>query len=317
MVALLTLGEVLGVAGTPVGTPLRTATTLRLSTAGAEATVAIGVRRLGLTSAWVGTVGADEIGTRVLRDLRAESVGTSCARRVADVPTGFLLRDHRTPDFTSVSYYRRGLAGSRLGAADVRAAFAAVEAVDMLHVTGITPALSESCHEAVLAAVRIAAERGVTVSFDVNYRSTLTSRATARSVAAELLGQVDILFAGDDELDLLTDETDPRAAAASLLARGPSEVVVKRGAAGAIAVTRGSEPHEVAGHRVVATDVIGAGDSFVAGYLAARHRGADLATRLAWGTTCAACTVGTTGDWAGLPDLDEIERRALPEVTFR
>ena len=94
MVTLLTLGETMGVAGTSPGTPLATAAELRLSTAGAEATVAIGMRRLGHTAALVGTVGTDEIGRRVVRDLRAEGVDTRFVRPVPGASTGFMLRDH-------------------------------------------------------------------------------------------------------------------------------------------------------------------------------------------------------------------------------
>ncbi|WP_103340781.1 sugar kinase [Amycolatopsis sp. CA-126428] len=317
MVVLLALGEVLGVAATSAGTPLRTATALRLSTAGAEATVAIGVRRLGLSSAWVGTVGTDEVGTRVLRDLRAEGVDVGCARRVEDVPTGFMLRDHRTPDLTSVTYYRHGLAGTRLDAEDVRTAFTRLGTVEVLHVTGITPALGPGCRAAVREAVAIAKRRGTTVSLDVNHRDALTSRARARATMAELLPDTDILFAGHDELDLVTTQNDPLAAAKSLLDLGPTEVIVKRGAAGALAAARGEEVHERPADGVTVTDVIGAGDSFAAGYLAARHLGADLATRLAWATKCAACTVGTAGDWEGLPGPGDIERRTEPGVTVR
>ena len=317
MVALLTVGEVLGVASTAPGTSLRSATNLRMSTAGAEGTVAIGARRLGLATAWVGTVGTDEVGTRVLRDLRAERVDTSYARRVNDVPTGFMVRDHRTPDFTTVTYYRRGLAGSRLTAADVRNAFQGLGEVAMLHVTGITAMLSASCREAVHEAVRLAVRRGATVSLDVNYRSTMSSRDEASAALTPLLPHVKLLFAGEDELDLVTKETDPEAAAADLLTRGPSEVVLKLGASGALAVSSDDEPCHVPAHRVTAVDVIGAGDSFVAGYLAARHAGLDIPTRLAWATTCGACTVGTSGDWEGLPDADEIDRRALLGVTLR
>ena len=145
MVTLLTVGEAMGVAGTAAGIPLVTASQLRLSTAGAEATVAIGMQRLGLSTAWVGTVGLDGIGRRVVRDLAAEGVDTRFIRSVAETSTGFMLRDHRTPDFVAVSYYRRGLAGTLLCPADVDRAYDGVGDVAILHVTGITPLLSSTC----------------------------------------------------------------------------------------------------------------------------------------------------------------------------
>lgn len=317
MVALLTFGEAMGVAGTEPGTPLRHAGALRFSTAGAEATVAVGVRRLGLDSAWVGTVGADEVGTRVLRDLAGEGVDTSFARRVDDVPTGFMLRDHSTPDFTTVSYYRQGLAGSRLSAQDVRNAFSGLGQVATLHLTGLTPLLSSTAHEAVQEAVTLAGRCGASISFDVNYRAALGSKDDARAILAELLPHLDLLFVSDDELDLVTDETDPQAAVQALSARGVPEVVAKLGGRGALASRTGEVARPAPSLPVTVIDTIGAGDSFAAGYLAARHRGLDLTTRLRWGTTCAACTVGTRGDWEGLPELAQIDRRQLTGVTAR
>jgi 2-dehydro-3-deoxygluconokinase len=316
VVTLLTVGEAMGVAGTAPGTPLVTAAELRLSTAGAEATVAIGMQRLGHSAAWVGTVGLDGIGRRVVRDLQAEGVDTRFVRSVAHASTGFMLRDHRTADFVAVSYYRQGLAGTLLCPADVDAAFDGLDDVAVLHVTGITPLLSPACRAAVHRAIDLAPHRGATVSFDVNYRRTLAAEQ-AGAEAREILARTDILFIGDDEAHLLVEEADAPAAARALAASGPSEVVVKRGAAGACVATSLGATAQAPALEVTVADVIGAGDSFVAGYLAARAHGLDLADRLAWATVCAACTVGTHGDWEGLPNRAEVEARATVGVTLR
>ncbi|MGH3415054.1 MAG: carbohydrate kinase family protein, partial [Actinocrinis sp.] len=92
--------------------------------------------------------------------------------------------------------------------------------------------------------------------------------------------------------------------------RGPSEVIVKRGEAGALAATAPDCAIVTQrALRVRVADAIGAGDSFTAGYLAARCDGLGVKERLRWGTVAAACTVGTYGDWEGLPTRAEIERR--------
>ncbi len=306
---LLTIGETMGVAATDAGDPLRTARGLRLSTAGAESTVAVGMRRLGHEAAWVGVVGADEVGARVLRDLAAEGVDLRFTRTDPGRPTGFMLRELRTAEFTKVAYYRAGSAGARLSPADVEAAMSGRD-FDLVHLTGITPALSASCAGAVLHAVRLAHAAGIAVSFDVNYRSTLPGSAQLPSVLRELLPRVDVLFVGEDELAHVTDEVEPERAARDLLERGPAEVVVKRGPAGALAATApGRAIVTQASLPVRVVDAIGAGDSFTAGYLAARCDGLGVADRLRWGTIAAACTVGTRGDWEGLPTRAEIERR--------
>jgi 2-dehydro-3-deoxygluconokinase len=317
MLTLLTIGETLGVAATTPGNPLRSTNALRLSTAGAEATVAIGMRRLGHSAAWVGTLGADEIGNRVIRELRAEGVDTSYIRTVPDIKTGFMLRDHRTADFTSVDYYRTGLAGTHLCPADVDAAFEGAGEVSILHLTGITAVLSTSCRAAVHRAVELAQLRGVTVSFDVNYRRSLATPEQAGSDARELLPHADIVFVGDDELHLLTDETDPYIATRAVAALGPSEVILKRGADGAYALRSDGEIATTAALPVTIADVIGAGDSFVAGYLAARCHGLGIVERLSWASACAACTVGTYGDWEGLPSRAELDARAHVGHTMR
>lgn len=312
MSRLLTIGETMAVAVTDPGDPLRTTRNLRLSTAGAESTVAIGVRRLGHEATWVGVVGDDELGARVLRDLAAEGVDTRFARVDPDRPTGFMIRELRTAEYTHVTYYRDRSAGSRLTPADIEAAFTANPDpdVDLVHLTGITPALSESCADATRHAVELARRAGVPISFDVNYRSTLPGNSATAALVKELLPQIDVLFVGDDELALATDETDRHRAARELAARGPVEVVVKRGAQGALAVTSAGSEIEHPAAQVRVADVVGAGDSFTAGYLAARFDGLPLTERLRWATIAAACTVGTHGDWEGLPTRAALRRRA-------
>src|SRR5579884_228717 len=267
----------MGVAVTDTGDPLRTARQLRLSTAGAESTVAIGLRRLGHEAVWVGVVGEDELGARVLRDLAAEGVDTRFARVDPERSTGFMIRELRTADYTRVSYYREHSAGSRLSPADVEAAFSAVADLDLVHLTGITPALSESCGEAVRHLVELARRAGIPVSFDVNYRSTLPGSAGLAAFVEELLPQVALLFVGDD---------------------------------GALAVTADGGRCEQPALPARVVDAIGAGDSFTAGYLAARCDGLPLTERLRWGAVAAACTVGAHGDWEGLPARADLQRRS-------
>jgi 2-dehydro-3-deoxygluconokinase len=310
---LLTIGETMGVAVTETGDPLRTARSLRLSTAGAESTVAIGLRRLGHEAAWVGVVGQDELGARVLRDLSAEGVDVRYARVDPTRPTGFMLRELRTAEYTKVSYYRNGSSGSQLSVPDVEAAFTAAEEsgtpIDLVHLTGITPALGPHCAGAVLHAVKLAHAAGAPVSFDVNYRSTLPGSAELPSVLHELLPRIDLLFVGEDELAHVTDEAEPGRAVRDLLERGPTEVVIKRGAAGALAAAAPDwtiVTQRAPSVRVI--DAIGAGDGFTAGYLAALLDGLPLADRLRWATAAAAYTVGTHGDWEGLPTRADLHR---------
>ncbi|MFI5717586.1 sugar kinase [Nocardia sp. NPDC051750] len=268
-----------------------------LAVAGAESNVAIGLSRLGHRVRWGGRLGADESGELVLRTLRAENVLVDTVSRDTERATGLVLFEQRLPDVTRVEYHRRDSAGARVGPVDSVAALTEIPRI--LHVTGVTPALSVSAAEAVTEAVRIARDGGALVSFDVNFRSRLWDSEIAASALRPLARAADIVVASEDELGLVA--RDP----AELIDCGVSEVVVKLGADGAAAHT-GAGITTAPGHRVSVVDSIGAGDAFTAGYLSALLDGGDIAERLARGNTLGAFAVSSRGDWEGLPNRDEL-----------
>jgi 2-dehydro-3-deoxygluconokinase len=300
--------------------PLSAGGSLGMHVAGAESNVAVGVARLGHRVRWAGVVGADPHGEFILRQLRAEGIGVQ-HRIDAGRSTGVMFLEQRTADVTRAFYYRAGSAGSTLGRDDVDRALASGTRV--LHLTGITAAISADARKAVEYAAERAAGEGVLVSFDVNYRSKLWSRDGARAVLAPLARHADILIASDDELDLVASagssvgsgtsvgggasgsEAAETALAAQLLDGGVREVVVKRGAAGAGVHTAGGR-WEVPAIPVTSIDTVGAGDAFTAGYLSALLDGEDVAGRLQRGALAGAFAVSTAGDWEGLPGKAEL-----------
>ncbi len=293
--------------------PIKLGPAMELSVAGAESNVAIGLARLGHRAAWVGAVGDDAFGALVLRTLRAEGVDTAHARTDAQGrPTGLLIRENGIGDLAKVGYYRAGSAGSAIRARDVLPALEPT--VRILHLTGITPALSESAAEAVLAAAERARSLGVLVCLDVNYRARLWSPEQAGMVLRPLARSADVLVASADELHLVCDEAglDEGEAVAALLAQGRREVVITRGADGAsVSTAHGTVTAEA--RRVPVADVVGAGDAFVAGYLSGTLDGLDPQARLQRATATGAFAVATRGDWEGLPtreDLDLLDRPA-------
>ncbi len=131
----------------------------------------MGLARLGAEAAWLGRIGADGFGDRVVRELGEEGVEV-IAVVDADAPTGLMVKERPATDTTRpVVYYRTGSAGSRLTPDDLPAL--GIPDAALLHVTGITPALSSTAHDTVLAAIGIASDGGVPVSFDVNHRAAL------------------------------------------------------------------------------------------------------------------------------------------------
>ncbi|MEU6972068.1 sugar kinase [Kitasatospora aureofaciens] len=301
---LVTIGETMAALSAERVGPLRHARKLDLSVAGAESTVAIGARRLGHTAGWIGRLGADELGELVRTTLRGEGVEVHAAADPT-APTGLMIKERRTADLRRVHYYRAHSAGSRLCQEDIPHEI--VERARVLHVGAITPALSDSAAQAVREAVRRARSAAVTVSFDANYRAKLWQPAAYRQAVTALLPDVDLLFAGLDEARALlhTDRTDPAALAGLLLKLGPRTVVLTLGASGALS-TGPSGVLRTEAVRVTETDPVGAGDSFVAGYLSALLSGLDETARLARAARVAAYSVSATGDWEGLPTATEL-----------
>ncbi|TDB92473.1 sugar kinase [Micromonospora fluostatini] len=299
---LLTVGESL--VSLRSSGPLAVGGPLTMHLGGAESNVAIGLARLGHRVAWVGRVSDDELGEFVLRQLRAEGVDTTGVRRDPGRPAGLMFLERRTEDVTRVQYHRADSAGSALTVDDLRGPLAA--GPRLLHLTGITPALSDAAHQAATWAAREAVASGTTVSLDVNYRARLWSREDARATLTPLAGYASVVIASADELDLVAEAgADEATAVAALLDRGVRTVLVKLGADGARAYTRDGVTHAPA-VPVTAVDTVGAGDAFTAGYLSGQLDGLALVDRLHRAVTLGAFAVAGHGDWEGLPRRDEL-----------
>ncbi|MGN6751080.1 MAG: sugar kinase [Intrasporangium sp.] len=294
--------------------PLASGAAVAPGLAGAETNVAIALARLGHRAGWVGRLGADPFGDLALRELRAEGVDVSHVVTDVEAPTGLMFLEQRTADVSRVDYRRAGSAGSRLCPADLTQPLGPSPRI--LHVTGITPALSVTAREAWAAALDEASGADVLVSLDVNYRARLWDRATARDVLQARAAGADIVIASDDELDLVADGPEAEAVGA-LLAGGSSYVVVKRGACGASVWTADGRIDAPA-LPVTAVDTVGAGDAFSAGFLSGLLDGLDAGACLQRGVLLGAWAVSTRGDWQGLPRRAELDLLAMgPGATLR
>jgi len=300
---LLAVGETMALLTTAEVGRLRHASSLTLGVAGAESNVAIGARRLGCPAAWVGRVGDDELGELVVSRIRAEGVDVAGVVRDPGAPTSLMLKERRTAELVRVRYYRRNGPGSRLEPGDLDPA--QVAAAGVLHVTGITPALSGSARATVDHAIELARAAGVPVSFDLNYRSALWPPDQAAAVCRELAARADLVFAGDDEAELLGLDGDPPDLARGLAALAGGHAVVKLGERGAVAAVDG-QVHTVEPVPARAVDPVGAGDAFVAGYLSEVVAGGPVPDALRTANACGAAVCGVPGDWEGLPTRAEL-----------
>ena len=305
---VLTLGETMVLMNPTESGPMKYLTDFKKQLGGAESNVAIGLSRLGHDAAWVSALGDDPHGRYIESFVRGEGVDVSAVRFDPERPTGLMFKERAAFGETSVYYYRHGSAASAMRPADLpRGAIADAE---YLHLTGITPALSESCRETVTAVIEVATEAEVPVTFDPNLRRKLwNSTDEMRSVLFDLIAESEVVFPGIDEGDDLFGTADPAEIAAECLDLGAEIAVVTRGEEGAyVADAAGTVRREVPPYgieRVV--DPIGAGDGFVAGFLAGRLDGLDLVESARRACAVGAFVTTVPGDVEALPTPEDLD----------
>ncbi|GAA4370064.1 sugar kinase [Agromyces bauzanensis] len=291
-VEVLGIGEAMILVTPAEAQPLTEARDFRLDVGGAESNVATHLARAGIRAAWAGAVGADPLGERVLATLRRRGVDVTLAAVDDTAPTGLYLKDPG-PDGTRVHYYRRCSAASRLGP-DFALGLPLGE-VPLVHLTGITSALSPSCAALVEAVIGRRRAVGLPVSFDVNHRPALWGSDAAERLLS-LARRCDLVFVGLDEGQALWDVATA-ADLAALIGSESRTIVVKDGARAATWF-RSEAVVEVAPERADVHEAVGAGDAFAAGFIAGLLRGGSPERCLTEGNTMARTVLGTTADFA-------------------
>ncbi|WP_277610999.1 sugar kinase [Streptomyces scabichelini] len=279
--------------------PLRSDSALRLTFGGAESNTAMTLATLGHSTAWISRVGADDLGRSLTAVVRSGGVDTSAVVTDPRRPTGLYLRQPGGPGGHSrSSYYRRGSAASALGPDLLRdpRARRLLAGAEIVHLTGITAALSDSC----LALLRnlLARPRRYRVSFDLNWRPALWQDRDP-SVLRHLLDEADLVLMGADEAALALGTGEPGELRALL--PSPGTLIVKDAEHHATAVERdGTSTTEPSLH-VDVVEPTGAGDAFAAGCLAGVLRGLDARRRLRLGHLAAAAALSTPDDFGTPP----------------
>lgn len=292
---VITLGETMVRLMAPDPGPLRHRHWLSVGIAGAEATVAVGLIRQGHECTYLTRLGDDEFSELIHRELRAEGLDVR-ARRVPGRRAGLLVREQRTVGTARVHYWRDGSAASTIAPTDLDNV--RWKDFSALYLTGITPGLSHSAACAVESACDLAEQHGIPICFDVNYRSALWERRTAGETLSKIARRATVVFASADELSLADiDAEDPNV---------PNRHVVVTDGAEVVSATTHEGTVRVRPKRVSIADTVGAGDAFVAGYLAAWLDDAPAGQCVHRGIDTAAVAIGALGDWEGLPTRDEL-----------
>jgi 2-dehydro-3-deoxygluconokinase len=270
--------------------------------AGAETNTLIGLSRLGHSTGWISRVGKDEFGASLLAAVQGEGINVDLVSVDCDSPTGIYFKELVNEAVTRIYYYRKHSAASRLSPDDLQEDY--IRKAKYLYLTGITPALSESCEKAVFKSIELAKKNNVKIVFDPNLRRKLWDDAKARQTLLAIASQADIVLPGISEGQFLFDKDGYEDIAEGFLHLGASIVVVKLGEWGAYFSTR-QEAGLVAGYHVKRViDPVGAGDGFAAGFLSGLLDGLTIEEAVKRGNAVGAIVTTVNGDIEGLPDRD-------------
>jgi 2-dehydro-3-deoxygluconokinase len=303
---VLTAGETMALLDPEDDGPPSTGARYTLRVAGAESNVAIALVRLGVRARWVSRLGQDELGAAVRGALEAEGVDLRWTAWDADAPTGLFFKV-RSGGRSTVLYYRSGSAASRLRPGDVPDD--ALEGVRLVHLTGITLALSGGCRELVVELARRARERGALVQFDPNFRPSLWAGPKAALDAQRpLLELIDWYLCGVDEAGELFGARSDHELLDAMVAAGIGRAVVRVGARGSLVMTPGGvgEVRPPYADQAEVLDDVGAGDAFAAGFAFGLLRGWPPERCARAGHTIAVHALRGPGDWETLPHLDDV-----------
>lgn len=274
---------------------------------GDTSNAAIAAARAGARCAYLSRVGMDAFGQSLLDLWSHEGIDSSAVERDAVHPTGVYFVTHGTLGHV-FSYLRAGSAASRMTPQWLQqgAAGDILAASRILHVSGISMAISDSACDTVFAAMQSAREAGALVSFDANLRLKLWPLARARACISQAVSLADIFLPSLDDATSLCGLSDPDQIVDWGHSLGAATVVLKLGSRGALA-SDGARREAVAGHPVTAIDATGAGDCFSGNLLARIAQGSTVFEAARYANAAAALAVQGYGAVKPLPRPDAVE----------
>ena len=270
---------------------------------GDTSNVAVAAARQGASVAVLARLGRDAFGDAFVALWQGEGIDVGLVQRDDAAPTGVYFIDYG-PEGHRFSYLRAGSAATRLG--PERLPRDAIANARMLHVSGITQAISSASCDAVFAALEHAREKGVAVAYDPNLRLKLWPLERARAIALATAAKVDYLLPSEDDAATLLGTPDRDALVDAFLERGARHVVLKLGADGALVADRDERVH-VPAHPVEAVDATGAGDTFDGAFLTRILAGDGPVEAARHAVVAAALSTKGQGAVAPMPTRDAVE----------
>lgn len=272
---------------------------------------AIAAARQGARVGFFTHLGKDSFGNSFMALWAREGVSTQAVRQVDDANTGIYFVSHGASghDF---SYMRAGSASSRVTPADLP--LAAIRSAGILHVSGISQAISPSAADSVFAAIAMAREAGKKVSYDTNLRLKLWPLERARAITHAAMAHCHIALPGLDDAQQLTGLTAPDDIVDFYLALGAEIVALTLGADGTLVATA-ADRATIKGRRVKAIDATAAGDTFDGAFLARLSAGDGPFAAARYANAAAALSTQGYGAVAPMPHKVAVEAFLREEAT--
>jgi len=289
----------------PAGAAIEDATTMMVAMGGSSANIAAGLVKFGMKATLVTRVSDDAVGRYCVNQLGHYGVDAAHVKPVAgEFRNSLALYETRVEDHNSVIY--------RNSAADFQMSVEDVEAVDYSQygalITAGTVFAAEPSRTAAFRAFKLAKAAGIPVIFDVDYRPySWPSPQVAEEVLSKAGYMSDIIVANDEEFGFMAGGIEKGLAKAESLAKSTASIVVyKMGHLGAITFANGTQTQSGI-FKVEALKPTGAGDSFMAGFIASLADGRDMDEAVLRGSACAAIVVAKPGCAPAMPDNVALE----------
>ncbi|MFJ5717574.1 sugar kinase [Neobacillus sp. NPDC093127] len=307
MSKILLFGEPMAMFTAETEGPLEEVELFRRSLAGAEVNVCTGLSRLGHQVSYVTKLGQDPMAHYIKNFLNREGIGTEFLTFDPIYKTATQLKSKVSEGDPVVAYYRKGSAFSHMSAADID--LIDFDGVDLVHVTGIPPALSLSCREATYRLMDRARERGIYITFDPNLRPTLwESEDVMVKVINELAAKSDLILPGVSEGLILAGTDDPEKIADFYQKLGVKEVIIKLGSKGAYVRTESGSFYQEGFKVEKVIDTVGAGDGFAVGVVTGKLEGLSIQETITRANAIGAIQVTFVSDNEGLPTREELDK---------
>ncbi len=263
---------------------------------------AIAAARQGAKVGYFTQLGKDAFGKSFLDLWQSENIDTSYIKQIDHAHTGIYFVTHNENGH-EFSYFRANSAASLMTPQSLPVE--ALQNVKILHVSGISQAISGTAADTVFKAIEIVKNAGGRISYDTNLRLKLWPLERCKAVTHAAMSQCDIALPGLDDAIQLTGLSSPDDIVDFYLKLGASIVALTLGHKGTLVATK-CKRKLIAGKKVDAVDATAAGDTFDGAFLARLIEGDDPFDAAEYANAAAALSTMGYGAVAPMPTKAQV-----------